>query len=167
MHTIITKAAHAAPTHTVLEGFAYGGHVGGHFAGKSCTYYSFVTKVMCTEFGVERPTSHFGGHVGGHFWKKSCTYYYFLTKVMCTKFSAEKQTSHFGGNFGRKNCTYFVTKVMCTEFGAERPTSHFSYGRPLEMAATLTAIWEKKLLKSCTSMQRYCVPNLVTKETMV
>ena len=24
-----------------------------------CTYYSFVTKVMCTKFGVERPASHF------------------------------------------------------------------------------------------------------------
>ena len=104
---------------------------------QSCTYYAFVINVMCTKFSAERPTSHFGGHVGGHFWKKNCT------------------------------CYSFVTKVMCTKFGAERPTSHFSQGRPLEMAAMLAAIFGKQLTKSCTSMQRYCVPNLVTKEPTV
>ena len=75
----ITEAAHTARAHTVLKVFSYGGHVGGHFGEKSCTYYSFVTKVMCTKFGAERPTSHFsqgrpfgnGGHIGGHFGKKS------------------------------------------------------------------------------------------------
>ena len=25
---------------------------------KSCTYYSFVMKIMCTKFGAERPTFH-------------------------------------------------------------------------------------------------------------
>ena len=29
------------------------------FGKKSRTYYSFVTKVMCTKFGAERSTSHF------------------------------------------------------------------------------------------------------------
>ena len=43
----------------MLEVFAYGSHVGGHFGEKSCTYYSFVIKVMCTKFGAERPTSNF------------------------------------------------------------------------------------------------------------
>ena len=35
------------------------GHGGGHFVEKSCTYYSFVTKVMCTKCGAEGRTSHF------------------------------------------------------------------------------------------------------------
>ena len=66
-------------------------------------------------------------------------------------------------------CKYqsFVTKVMCTKFGAERPTSHFSQGGPLAMAAILAAILGKKLTKSGTSLQRYCMPNLVRKGPMV
>ena len=92
----------------MLEISVYGGHVGGHFGKESFTYYSFVTKVMCTKCGAERPASHFGGHVDGHFGKESCILYY-----------------------------SFVTKVMCTKFGAERSTSHFSLGVSLAMAAIL------------------------------
>ena len=80
----ITWAAYAARTHTVLDVFAYAGHVGAHFGNKSCTYYSFVSKVMCTKFGAERSASHFTQGVplamaailAAIFWKKltkSCT----------------------------------------------------------------------------------------------
>ena len=73
---------------------------------------------------------------------------------------------------GKKSCTYysFVSKVMCTKygaFGAERPTANFAQGRPLATVAILVAIVETKLMKNCTSMKRYCVPNLVKKDLMV
>ena len=61
--------------------------------GKSCTCYSFVIKIMCTQFGEERPKSHFGGHVDDHFGKLHILF--FVMKVMCTKFGAERPTSHF------------------------------------------------------------------------
>ena len=37
----------------------FGVHVGNHFGEKGYTYFYFVTKVMCTKCGAERPTSHF------------------------------------------------------------------------------------------------------------
>ena len=106
----ITAAAHVMRTHTMLEVYAYGGH----FGKQSCTYYSFIKKVMCKKYGAERPTSHFGDHVGCHFGEKVAQYY------------------------------SFVTKVICTTFGAERPTYHFSQGRPLDMVAILVTILENK-----------------------
>ena len=99
----------------MLEVLAYGSHVDGHLGEKSCTYYSFVIKVMCTTFGAERPTSHFGGHVGGHFGKNIFKYY------------------------------SFVTKIMCTKFDAERLASNFSQGRPLKVAPILVAILGRKV----------------------
>ena len=37
----------------------FGGHVGVHFGKRSYTHYSFVTKVMRTKVGAERPTPYF------------------------------------------------------------------------------------------------------------
>ena len=73
---------------------------------KSCTC-CFVTKVMCTTFDADGPTSQFGGRVGGHFgaesptyhfsqswplglvaifWKKVDEKWHLNTKVLCAKF---------------------------------------------------------------------------------
>ena len=62
-----------------------------------------------------------------------------------------------------------LTKVLCL-FGAEfavlefGATSNFPQDRLSEMVAMLASILEKVLLKSYTSMQRHCVPNLVTED---
>ena len=74
----------------------FGGHVrGDHYGGKNCTYYSFVTKVMCTKFGAERPTSHFSkgrplamaailaATLGG---KRADEKLHLNAKVLCAKF---------------------------------------------------------------------------------
>ena len=84
----------------MLEVLSHGGHVGSHFGKKSCTIYSFESKVLCIQFGVEGPMSHFVDHVGDNFGKKRCTYYSFVTKLVCTKFGAERPTSNFSQ--GRK-----------------------------------------------------------------
>ena len=70
---------------------------------------------------------------------------------------------------GKTICTYFsfVSKVLCTKYGAERPTSYFSQDRPFAMAAILVAFSKEKLKKSCSPMQWYCVPNLVTTDLTV
>ena len=148
----------------MLEVFAYGSHVGGHYGEKSCTYCSFVIKVMCTKFGAEIPTSHFGGRVGGHFGGKLHMLFFcnggYVYKIWCRMTNIS-----FWWPFWENKFTYysFATTVMCTRFGAERPTFHFSQGRPLEMASTLVAIFGKKVGEKRHLNTRYCVPNLVKK----
>ena len=78
----------------MLEVFANSGHVGGHFGKKSCTYYSFVSKVMCTKSGTERTTSHssqvrpleMSATLATILGKKVDEKLHLNTKVLCAKF---------------------------------------------------------------------------------
>ena len=93
---------------------------------KSCTYYSFASKVMCTKCGAERPTSHFGGHVGDHFGEKVAHII-----LLCTIFGTERTTSHFtqvrplamaailAAIFENKidEKLHLNAKVLCAKFG--------------------------------------------------
>ena len=129
-----TRAAYAAWTHSVLEDFFYGGHVGGHFGKKSCTYYSFVSKVLCKKFGAKRPTSHFGGHVGDHFGKKlhilifcneGNVYKTWGRKTNISFFTgwAFGNGGHIGSHFGEKvdEKLHLNAKVLCVKFGLKIP----------------------------------------------